>query len=279
MSDQPRRSPKELFAASADGFEFATLQTKIEGANVCSEFYGELVAALGFFNERLFDKALSEPVVTFARRSKGTAYFRPERFERLDGERAHDYALTLRRVRPLGDAGVPALLARLQCEQWRFETAVAGCGRRPTIGYVDRRLAAKMVEIGLMPTDRSGGERCTGYGLSFRVADGGQLDLDCKEFLATGFRFSWQDRPDPPVVESEGEKDPQPKPTRAKFTCATCDLAAWAKPSAELACRRCPMHREDRDDPDHRFLTEEVGTQSREQVPCRSARTISRCRT
>lgn len=74
--------------------------------------------------------------------------------------------------------------------------------------------------------------------------DGGSFDAASAALLASGYTIDWHDAPRREVdQEPGGEKIPAaPKKDRVKFTCGSCGLNAWMRPSGEIKCGFCNQH-------------------------------------
>jgi hypothetical protein len=96
-------------------------------------------------------------------------------------------------------------------------------------GYHNRQWAAKMREIGLIPTatGQPGGKE-TGQSMTHFIEAGGA-------FLATGAAILYQDR----VREGEEGTRKKKAASKTKYTCPGCGVNAWAKPGVSLICGEC----------------------------------------
>lgn len=221
-----------------------------DGQNLTAEAYSDLYSAKGYFNERLFDGKLPDCILSFARHKNMLGYFCVDRFESQSGAISHEIAMNPVYLRSCGDAGALSTLVHELCHLWRYEFGPPNRGGgKGARGYHDLVWVKKMLEVGLIPTDTGLPDgKMTGYSVSHLVVEGGQFDLDCKELLASGFKLNWRDRHIPDVANESDEDSatdagsnpkPKKKKDRVKFTCAECDLNAWAKPSAPLVCGKC----------------------------------------
>ena len=95
-----------------------------------------------------------------------------------------------------------------------------------------------MEAVGLIPSDTGlpGGKK-TGQKVSHYVVAGGLFDTATDELLAGGFAELLAD------IWVKVVK-PKKEPTRAKFTCPSCGLNAWAKPESALVCGDCRIRME-----------------------------------
>ena len=213
------------------------------------EVYTDILIAFEWFNERLFEGQLSFPVFTFSRKPRMLGAFVPYRFRRVSGESAHEIILNPHYLSLLGDYETLSTLAHEMAHLWREEYGIeATSGRYRSRGYHDEVWAECMDRIGLAPSDTGapGGKR-TGTSVSHYVIDGGPFDLAARELIADGFVIRWRDRT-AELPEATGSAEgaafpPNPNPSRAKdrikFSCVSCGLNAWAKPSAQLKCTPC----------------------------------------
>lgn len=198
----------------------------------------ELQYAYTYFNDALFGGTLPPCILTYMRRRRCLGYFSPDRFERTDGGRVGEVALNPTFLATREDRDSLSTLVHEQVHVWRHYLAPP-CRRgvRRTTGYHDRVWADRMVEAGLMPSDtgRPGGKR-TGSRMSHFIIDGGAFDRACAALLATGFRINWHDhvKPEVPAAEPGAAKT-----DRIKFSCPSCGLNAWAKPTAQITCTDC----------------------------------------
>lgn len=244
------KTGSELSAALQAGEALSIVRPNDEGRALTEKAYKDLIFAMGFFNERLFDSQLSDCILSFGRLSHVLGYFCPDRFQNQDGELAHEISLNPAYLKTQGDRDALSTLVHEMVHLWRHDhgplNARGGKGAR---GYHDKVWATKMVEVGLTPTDTGQpGGKMTGYRMTHLIVEGGQFDLDCSELLATGFQINWHDRPYLPQPEDDPEQGdetapakPKKKKDRVKFTCAECGLNAWAKPSAQLVCGPCGL--------------------------------------
>lgn len=95
--------------------------------------------------------------------------------------------------------------------------------------------------LGLMPSNSgSPGGRRTGYAMSHYIVEGGRFDLACSEWLLTAPGINWRDTriARAPAPTERGAAAP-PKNTRTRFVCLTCEVKAWSRASAKLACVDC----------------------------------------
>src|SRR3954447_10223192 len=154
--------------------------------------YTSLDAAYGHFNRDLFSAQLPPCLITMQRHRGAYGYFCGERFALL--ERAEEVTdkialnpATFARRTP---TAILSTLAHEMVHLWQHHHGMPG--RR---GYHNREWAAKMREIGLIPSDtgQPGGKE-TGQKVSHHIEEGGRFDRACTAFLATAAAVLYHDR-------------------------------------------------------------------------------------
>ena len=158
--------------------------------SISVEIYDQLKTAFDFFNAELFGGSLPECILTVQREKQTMGYFSPFRWSNTNGKIAHELALN-----PAYFAGHPLLevfqtLVHEQCHLWQQEF-----GKPSRTCYHNREWAAKMVSIGLIPTDTGlpGGKQ-TGQKISDYADPGGVFETACIKLVQQGFFISWIDR-------------------------------------------------------------------------------------
>ena len=131
-----------------------------------AEEYNKYNRAFAFFNKELFNNELPEVFLTFQRSKKAYGYFHAKQFERRDddGVKVHEIALNPSAMRGRSAVGIFATLVHEMCHLWQEEF-----GKHvPDGNYHNKEWAAKMEEIGLIPSDtgQEGGKK-TGSASSY----------------------------------------------------------------------------------------------------------------
>lgn len=211
------------------------------------EAYSDLLTAFGWFNDTLFDGALSQPLITLARKPRMLGAFCPNRFKSQTGELCHEIILNPFYLRQKGDLDTLSTLVHEMAHQWREDFCPGGT---PSNGYHDALWASRMEELGLIPshTGTPGGRR-VGPKVSHFIEAGGPFEQAAHRLFATGFSIRWADRVEPEAAEaglrpsSHGasrRRVARKKPKdRVKFSCPKCRQNAWARPAALLKCTPC----------------------------------------
>lgn len=158
------------------------------------ELYLSLQSAYEHFNRELFDGALPHVIFTMQRKQNCMGYFSPQRWASVDGE-AYCPELAINPTF-IGNTSLLSTLQTLAHEQvhaWQWTTKSANPSRK---GYHNLEWAAKMEEIGLMPSDtgRVGGKK-TGQRMSDYVIPGGRFIQACRSLIQENqFQIPWFDR-------------------------------------------------------------------------------------
>lgn len=235
------------------------------------EAYSELQQAFDHFNSQLFEGALPPCLITLQREKRTFGYFSDARFVRRSGEKTDEIAMNPQFFAVRSVRETLSTLAHEMVHQWQFHSGMPG--RR---GYHNREWAAKMEEIGLMPssTGQPGGKR-VGERVTHYIAVGGRFDVSCAALMTPGFQLSWVDRfpaarPRPVPAAGGGDGDegegtpggdesgagsgggsdvedlsdlvelppeqPVNRSNRVKYRCANCGVQVWGKPNLRVLC-------------------------------------------
>jgi predicted SprT family Zn-dependent metalloprotease len=192
--------------------------------------YAGFDGAYEWFNKQLFDSKLPPCLITLQRKAHSHGYFAHDRFgHRTDAEdRTDELALNPDTFVGRSDKDILSTLVHEMCHGWQQHF-----GKPSRTGYHNRQWAAKMIEVGLMPSDTGleGGKQ-TGQHMTHYIVAGDAFDLAADKLLATGFQLNWQ--------SAAWGAQPRPKgKNKVKYTCPTCGQNAWAKPEASLVCGDC----------------------------------------
>jgi len=210
--------------------------------------YESLQLAYDHFNRDLFGGSLPPALITLQRHARSYGYFHGDRFTPAHAEGKHVDEIAMNPLH-FAERSVEKTLSTLAHEmahQWQKHH-----GKEPSRCYHDKQWAGKMKEIGLHPSDTAepGGKE-TGPKVSHYIVADGPFARSCAKFVKSHNATLYQDRLGAQRAatakaktkggEGEGDEDEKPKSKgRAKFVCPGCELNAWAKPSAKLACVPC----------------------------------------
>lgn len=218
------------------------------------EAYDELQRAFDHFNRELFDGQLPPCLFTFRSEKRTYGYFSSERFVHRDGQAMTDEIAinpSYFAVVPIGE--ILQTVVHEMVHSWQFHF-----GKPSRRGYHNHEWAAKMEEVGLMPssTGQPGGAK-VGEKMADYPIPGGRFEQSAKRLLDTSFKVSWLDRfPPPPAASSPRNKSqsqaaglpsqtidmleiqeaPVNKSNRVKQRCPSCGAQAWGKPGLLLLC-------------------------------------------
>jgi hypothetical protein len=105
-------------------------------------------------------------------------------------------------------------------------------GKPGKSGYHNTEWGEAMIRCGLWPshTGKEGG-RMTGQQMDHYIIENGPFVQSWERFVPTGKVLAWGDAVQDPT-KTRG-------PTRTKFECPICKLAAWSQASAGLICANC----------------------------------------
>lgn len=183
-----------------------------------------------YFNARLFGGALKPVILNFSRHANSYGFFAPDRWEA--GEQVtHEISLNPSHLKARDARAVVSTLVHEMAHCWQQEY-----GKPSRRGYHNEEWAAKMDEIGLVPsaTAAPGGAR-TGYRVSHYIDEGGAFarafEAMPREHLLPW--LCWE-----PTGDGRGKAKPRPV-SKVKYTCPDCGANAWGKPGLALMCGDC----------------------------------------
>lgn len=239
-TDQPTRLARSCASARSFGemtsIESASYDAKPDPAprhDPTVLAYGHLVAAYGFFNEHLFGGSLPGCLITMQRKKNARGFFHGSRFGSRDQtEITDEIALNPATFSIRDDKGILSTLVHEMAHLWQHHF-----GNPPSTSYHNREWAAKMVELGLIPshTGKSGG-RQTGRRVTHFIQPGGAFDSACDTLLRSGVLVAYVQRGEDEATETVRAKKAASK---TRYTCAGCGLNIWAKPNARVGCLDC----------------------------------------
>ena len=207
--------------------------------NPTTQTYTSLTTAYDFFNRELFSGSLSPCLITMQRHKGAFGYFSGERFASIADpkEVTDEIALNPTHFATRKPVEVLSTLAHEMVHLWQHHY-----GKPPRKGYHDKQWAAKMHEVGLIPTATGErGAKETGQKMTHFIEKNGRYARAVSKLLIEHPAILYHDRTD--------DNDPTRKKksaSKTKYTCPGCGLNAWAKPEAPLVCGNCqePMQAE-----------------------------------
>jgi len=207
--------------------------------NPTSLTYSSLATAYDFFNMELFTGTLPPCLITVQRKKGSFGYFSGERFQNTANQEeiTDEIALNPTHFAARSPEQVLSTLAHEMVHLWQHHF-----GTPPRKSHHDKQWAAKMHEIGLIPSDTGevGGKE-TGQQMSHLIDEAGKFNRACQSLLAQHPAILYSDRA---LAEDKTRK--KKLASKTKYTCPTCGLNAWAKPNVSLVCGECqtPMQSE-----------------------------------
>ena len=196
--------------------------------------YTSLEAAYDFFNRELFGGTLPPCLITMQRHKGAYGYFSGERFASVGDpqEITDEIALNPAHFASRTPTATLSTLVHEMVHLWQHHS-----GKPSRTGYHNKEWAAKMREIGLMPSDTGQpGGKDTGQKVSHYIEAGGRFELACTAYLATGAAILYSDR----AGDGDAAKTRKKKAaSKTKYTCPGCGTNAWAKPGTNLVCGDC----------------------------------------
>ena len=207
--------------------------------NPTTQTYTVLSMAYDFFNQELFHGELPPCLITMQRHKGAYGYFSGDRFASVADPKdiTDEIALNPAHFATQQPKKVLSTLTHEMCHLWQHHY-----GTLPRKSYHDRQWAAKMREIGLIPTatGEEGGKEI-GQRMHHLIDANGQYAQAVANLLIEHPAILYHDR------SSETDKARKKKAaSKTKYTCPVCGLHAWAKPDAPLICGDChqPMEAE-----------------------------------
>lgn len=224
---------------------------RIAPATPTGEAYAELQTAFDLFNRELFAGELPPCLITLNRHGPRVhGYFSHQRFKhmQLEDRATDEIALNPMQFKRSGVLEALQTLAHEMVHMWQYHK-----GKPSRRAYHDRQWAAKMIEIGLMPSHNSKpGGKTTGQSMGDYAIVGGRFAKVAAQLQKGKWRLSWYDKAGDAVAtpaptsaaggasegdgESEGEDAGTKSGKRVKFTCPKCKCNAWGKESLKLIC-------------------------------------------
>ncbi len=194
--------------------------------------YSSLTRAFDFFNERLFQSTLPPCLVTLQRKNQSLGYFAGGRFGSKDGvEITDEIALNPSHFRSQTTEDTLSTLVHEMAHLWQHHL-----GKKPRAGYHDKQWAAKMHEIGLIPSNTAApGGKETGQKMSHYIAPGGPFQTAFAELDEAGFDDLYVER----WADADTRKNKAKAASKTRFACPSCPQKAWAKSSARFMCCEC----------------------------------------
>lgn len=204
--------------------------------SVTTETYIGMQAAYDHFNAAVFEGKLPECLITLSFHRGAYGYFRHEPFTprtapaKVKAKKAtvktDEIALNPFTFGGRTDREILSTLVHEMVHLWQHHLPTP----KKTKSHHDRVWAAKMEEIGLMPssTGAPGGKR-TGRRVSHYIIKGGVYD---KAWASCNVKLKWDGLMHEPTHKGS---------RRTKYTCPECDAHAYGKSGLNLTCGDCDV--------------------------------------
>ena len=153
-------------------------------------FYRYLEDAFSFFNRTLFNDKLPMCLLTIQREKNLMGFFSPNRWTDMNGNNVHELAVNPSYFARHNLLEVLQTIVHEMCHNWQHSQ-----GKPSRNGYHNKQWAAKMEQIGLMPshTGLPGGKK-TGQRMSDYPIPGGAFERSAKAFIRQSKGLPWVDR-------------------------------------------------------------------------------------
>jgi hypothetical protein len=178
-----------------------------------------------YFNRTLFDSSLPDCMLSFSRRRRSShTLFTAGQWREEAGSATPEISLNLKQMSEGEPLEIMATLVREMVHLWQEQY-----GQPSWNGYYNREWAAKMVEVGLIPsaTGETGGQQ-TGQGIKHYIEVAGRFAQAYREMPAT---YLWPFRP--AALESEKSGGYSEK---MMYQCVGCGVKVWGKNGLGLVC-------------------------------------------
>lgn len=217
--------------------------------------FKSLNGAYKYFNRKLFNNELPGCILNFSRLKGTHGFLAPERWKRVGEEEfsTHEISLT-----PTTLYRTPieifSTLVHEMCHLWQWEF-----GNPSRNGYHNKEWAAKMIEVGLIPshTGKPDG-KMTGQRMTHYIEEGGSyqsafekmperyvlpftsLDGEVMKRLIEGNDPSGSDG-EPSDKKKRLAKLRPVSRNKTKYSCPGCKVNVWGKPGLKIRCEDCDM--------------------------------------
>lgn len=214
--------------------------------------FNALNGAYQYFNQELFNNELAGCILNFSRLKGTHGFMAPERWKRV-GEKdfgTHEISLTPTTLYRT-PVEIFSTLVHEMCHLWQWDF-----GNPSRNGYHNKEWAAKMLEVGLIPsnTGQPGG-KMTGQRMTHYIEKEGKYQQAFQK-MPEGHILPFTSL-EGEIMKSliEGTNDPDNEPedqrkkrlqklrpvsrNKTKYTCPGCKVNVWGKPGLKIRCETC----------------------------------------
>lgn len=210
------------------------------------EEYSNLDYMYEFYNRVLFGGELPDLIFTYQYKGRFDAFYHPVRFgsRTKKGPRIAEIALNARKVVGFDDIEVGQCIVHEMCHHWQHVF-----DKPSRSGYHNKRWGAKMIEVGLMPSDtgKPGGKQ-TGQNMADYPIEGGLFLRATKQLIESGYTVQFEVpytqadlariQGGPQVAANVTTVKETPIILKTKYVCP-CGNAVWGKPGLKIICGEC----------------------------------------
>ena len=210
--------------------------------------------AYKYFNRKLFGGQLPGCILNFSRLKGTHGFLAPDRWKHVDDDEfgIHEISLT-----PTTLYRTPieifSTLVHEMCHLWQWEF-----GNPSRNGYHNQEWAAKMLQVGLFPSDTGKpGGKMTGQSMTHYMEEGGayhkafqkmpkryvlpftSLDGAVMKSLIEGAASGSDSDRDESERKKRLRKLRPVSRNKTKYTCPGCQVNVWGKPDLKIRCEGC----------------------------------------
>jgi predicted SprT family Zn-dependent metalloprotease len=199
--------------------------------NPTTQTYTSLTTAYDFFNQELFSGELPPCLITMQRHRGALGYFCGDCFVNIADSKEVTDEIALNPLH-FDDQQPDEVLSTLVHEMvhlWQHHY-----GKPSRNGYHNKQWAAKMHEVGLIPSAIGKPEgKETGQRVTHLIEENGRFARAVTKLLDEHPAILYSDRSDNDAARKKKAA------SKTKYTCSDCGVNAWAKPKTLLICGTC----------------------------------------
>lgn len=213
------------------------------------KFYGLFQYIFDYYNKHLFDSKIKDLIIVITRKKKVAGHYVHNRWFHMKDSQTDELALNphIFLKYPLIEVG--QTIVHEMCHAWQFHY-----GKPSYRGYHNKQWAAKMIELGLMPSDTGKpGGKTTGFAMADYPIKKGRFLQVSEELINNEVFAGLYYQVNPAIFQHVDEslplsgqiKDlvaadlPPPKPNKSKvkYRCSCSNV--WGKPGLDICCNSC----------------------------------------
>lgn len=214
-----------------------------------SKFYGLFQYVFDHYNQHLFDGEIKDCVIVVTRRKNVFGHYSPKRWFSAQDYETDELALNPAMFVKFPLIEICQTIVHEMCHGWQYHY-----GKPSQPGYHNKEWAAKMQEIGLMPsrTGKPGG-KIVGQNMGDYPMAGGRFLEVSEELMNNEIFAGLYLEVNPEIVGLLNDDSPifeqikdlisthvaaKPKvPMKSKYSCSCSNV--WGSPNLDISCNRC----------------------------------------